>query len=65
MAKYPTYRTAVLWLIENERLDWMDSAKPVFPDTVLMASELFDVPPPQILRDIRATLNTAHPPKKR
>jgi hypothetical protein len=34
-----------MWLIANERLDWMDSAKPSFPDTVMMASELFDVPP--------------------
>jgi hypothetical protein len=65
MAKKPSYGAAVLWLIANERLDWMDSAKPVFPDTVLMIAELFDVPPLQILRDIRATLNTAHPPKKK
>jgi hypothetical protein len=43
----------------------MDSAKPTFPDTVMMASELFDVPPLQIMRDIRATLNTAKPPKKK
>jgi hypothetical protein len=59
MSLKPTYGTAVLWLIANERLDWIDDPKPSFPDTVLMVSDLFGVSQEQILRDIKATLNSA------
>jgi hypothetical protein len=51
MSLKPTYGTAVMWLIANERLDW--------PDTVVMVSELFGVGKLQILKDIKATLDTA------
>ena len=59
MARKPTYGQAVLWLIENERLDWVSDPVPTFPDTVVMMAELFDVSELQILRDVRATLDNA------
>jgi hypothetical protein len=59
MALKPSYATAVMWLIANERLDWMDELEPTFPDTVVMVSELFGVSRLQILKDIKATLDTA------
>jgi hypothetical protein len=59
MSLKPTYGTAILWLIANERLDWLNETKPTFPDTVTMVSELFGVSQLQILRDIKATLDTA------
>jgi len=59
MALKPSYATAVMWLIANERLDWIDEPDPTFPDTVIMAAELFGVSKLQILRDIKATLDTA------
>jgi hypothetical protein len=59
MSLKPTYGTAVLWLIANERLNWIDAAEPTFPDTVVMVSELFGVSQLQILKDIKATLDTA------
>lgn len=59
MSRKPNYGEAIMWLIVNERLDWMNDAKPTFPDTVWMTSELFGVPLLQILRDIRATLDSA------
>jgi hypothetical protein len=59
MSLKPTYGTAVLWLIANERLDWINDPKPMVPDTVVMVSELFGVSQPQILEDIKATLDTA------
>ena len=59
MSLKPTYGTAILWLVANERLDWLDEANPTFPDTVIMVSELFGVSQLQILRDIKATLDTA------
>jgi hypothetical protein len=55
----PTYGTAVLWLIANERLDWINDPAPTFPDTVVMVAELFGVSQLQILNDIKATLDTA------
>jgi hypothetical protein len=65
MSKRPNYGEAVLWLIANESLDWLDDLDPGFPDTVLMASELFGVAPLQMLKDIRATLENAKPTKRR
>jgi hypothetical protein len=59
MALKPSYATAVMWLIANERLDWIDEPEPTFPDTVVMVSELFGVSRLQILKDIKATLDTA------
>ena len=59
MSLKPSYGTAVLWLIANERLEWVDDPEPTFPDTVVMVSELFGVSQLQILRDIKATLETA------
>ena len=59
MALKPSYATAVLWLIANERLDWIDEPEPTFPDTVVMIADLFGVSRLQILRDIKATLDTA------
>jgi hypothetical protein len=59
MSLKPTYGTAVMWLIANERLDWLNDPKPEFPDTVVMVSELFGVSKLQILKDIKATLDTA------
>jgi hypothetical protein len=59
MSLKPTYGTAILWPIANERLDWLNEIKPIFPDTVTMVSELFGVSQLQILRDIKATLDTA------
>ncbi len=59
MSLKPTYGTAILWLIANERLDWLNETKPIFPDTVIMVSELFGVSQLQILRDIKATLDSA------
>ena len=59
MSLKPTYGTAVLWLIANESLDWVDDPEPTFPDTVVMVSELFGVSKLQILKDIKATLETA------
>ena len=59
MSLKPTYGTAILWLIANERLDWLNETKPTFPDTVIMVSDLFGVSQLQILRDIKATLDTA------
>jgi hypothetical protein len=59
MSLKPTYGTAVLWLIANERLDWIDDPVPTVPDTVVMVSQLFGVSQLQILEDIKATLNTA------
>lgn len=59
MSLRPTYGDAIMWLIARERLDWVDDPEPTFPDTVVMASELFGVSELQILRDIRATLNSA------
>jgi hypothetical protein len=44
MSRKPNYGEAIMWLIVNERLDWMSDAKPTFPDTVWMTSELFGVP---------------------
>jgi len=55
----PTYGNAIIWLIANERLEWLNEAEPTFPDTVNMVSELFGVSKLQILRDIKATLDTA------
>lgn len=59
MTLRPTYGDAVLWLINRERLDWVDATEPTFPDTVVMISELFGVSELQILRDVRATLDSA------
>jgi hypothetical protein len=59
MSLKPTYGTAVLWLIANERLDWLDEPEPAFPDTVVMVADLFGVSRLQILKDIKATLDTA------
>jgi hypothetical protein len=59
MSLKPTYGTAVLWLIANERLDWINDPEPTVPDTVVMVSELFGVSQLQILEDIKATLDTA------
>jgi hypothetical protein len=58
MSRKPNYGEAIMWLIVNERLDWMSDAKPTFPDTVWMTSELFGVPYCKCLRDIRATLGS-------
>lgn len=58
MSKRPTYGDAILWLIEHERLNWIaTSVAP--PDTVLMVSDLFGVSTSQILRDIKASLDSA------
>ena len=59
MAKHPTYGEAVMCMIANERLDWVDSPDPKFPDTVMMMADLFAVSSSQILLDVRATLNSA------
>jgi hypothetical protein len=59
VARKPTYGEAVLWLVGNERLDWIDDPHATFPDTVVMMAALFGVSEHQILRDIRATLNNA------
>ena len=59
MSLKPSYGTAILWLIANERLDWLEENSLTFPDTVTMVSELFGVSQLQILRDIKATLDTA------
>jgi hypothetical protein len=59
MALKPSYATAVIWLIANERLDWTGDPEPQFPDTVVMVADLFGVSTLQILRDTKATLDTA------
>jgi hypothetical protein len=59
MSLKPTYGTAVMWLIANERLDWLDDPMLTIPETVAMVSELFGVTQLQIRKDIRATLDTA------
>lgn len=59
MSRKPSYGEAIMWLIGNERLDWVDHAEPEFPETVRLVSELFDVSLLQILRDIRASLDSA------
>jgi len=48
----------LIWLIRRERLDWIDSVEPEFPFTVTMLSELFEVSEQQILRDVKATLDS-------
>jgi hypothetical protein len=65
MSRKPTYGDAIGWLIANERLDWVERTELALPDTVWMASELFAVSTPQILRDIRATLNSAKVTKRK
>ena len=62
MARHPSYGEAILWLIRRERLDWIDNEVPEFPFTVVMLAELFDVSEHQILRDVKATLDSAGKP---
>jgi hypothetical protein len=50
----------ILWLIRREYLAWIESE--VFSFRVVMLSELFEVSALQILRDVRATLDSAGKP---
>ena len=59
MSLKPTYGTAVMWLIANERLDWLDDPMLTIPETVTMVLELFGVTQLQLRNDIKATLDTA------
>lgn len=61
MSARPTYGTAIMRLIANERLAWLDDSKLAVTHTVRAISDLFEVPTDQIARDLQATLETAQP----
>lgn len=59
MSARPNYGAAIMWLIANESLAWLDDPKLSVPHTVRAISDLFEVPTDQIARDLQATLKTA------
>lgn len=64
MSARPTYGTAIMWLIANESLAWIDDPAMVVPDAVRAIADLFEVPIDQLRKDLRVTLNSAHARRK-
>jgi hypothetical protein len=59
MSARPTYGTAIMWLIANESMAWLDDPGVPTPDAVRAIADIFEVAVDQIARNLRATLETA------